>query len=102
MINILWEVDNLTKVKPGRRLKVVDEKRDDPMQCRMCNEARMDRPGNNVGFYVFTKRSELFLEFLDPGYQKNSAGGPIPMEVQRWEKEISGNRGFAVFQHVSA
>ena len=48
-------------------------------------------------FRVFTKR---FLEFSDPGYQKNSAGGTVPMEVQRWEKERSGNPGFAVFRII--
>ena len=31
-----------------------------------------------------------------PWFSKGIAGGPIPMEVQRWEKERSGNIGFAV------
>ena len=48
-------------------------------------------------FRVFTKR---FLEFSDRGYQKNSAGGTVPMEVHRWEKERSGNPGFAVFRII--
>ena len=42
------------------------------------------------------------LDFLKrvfrPWFPKGIAGGPIPMEMQRWENERSGNIGFAV-QH---
>ena len=85
--------------KSGRQLKVVGEKRERWSKCNAWGPTRQEKRdlATMLVFRVFTKR---FLEFSDPGYQKNSAGGTVPMEVQRWEKERSGNPGFAVFRII--